>query len=171
MGTYKITPTRSYPPPERLRLLNNFLVPAPQNSAKCLAHYSVYAAAASGQRNRLSRGRSLPHPFPRPSSSRMPVPPTPGMTTATADSPLFMRIPAEIRRRILIEAFGERPMHFDLRLEHPPSLSKAHPPPPKYDRARAPDNPRPGTMRITRSGRTNPSLTSGSGATACAMLC
>ncbi|EAS34741.3 uncharacterized protein CIMG_00095 [Coccidioides immitis RS] len=54
-----------------------------------------------------------------------PLTSTPCLPSATANSALFQRIPPEIRRLILVEAFGESPMHFDLRLLHP---LKKHPP-------------------------------------------
>ncbi|OAA76810.1 hypothetical protein LEL_06494 [Akanthomyces lecanii RCEF 1005] len=39
---------------------------------------------------------------------------------ATADSPLFQRLPAEIRIQILTAAFGERTLHMDVLLSYPP---------------------------------------------------
>lgn len=39
--------------------------------------------------------------------------------TATDASPLFRRLPAEIRTQILMEAFGGRIMHMDFSLTHP----------------------------------------------------
>ncbi|KAK2736875.1 hypothetical protein FQN55_001370 [Onygenales sp. PD_40] len=56
---------------------------------------------------------TLPKSRARPLSA---IPPKPN---ATVKSRFFQLLPAEIRRRILIEAFGELPMHIDLRLEHP----------------------------------------------------
>ncbi|KAI8962026.1 hypothetical protein F5Y11DRAFT_357239 [Daldinia sp. FL1419] len=38
---------------------------------------------------------------------------------STAASSFFQRIPAEVRRMILIEAFGDRIVHLDLRFDHP----------------------------------------------------
>lgn len=38
---------------------------------------------------------------------------------ATASSPFFLRLPAELRRDILIEAFGDRTIHIDLSFDHP----------------------------------------------------
>lgn len=40
--------------------------------------------------------------------------------TAFGASSFFQKLPIEIRRRILIEAFGESTLHLDLCLEHPP---------------------------------------------------
>ncbi|EFW18124.1 conserved hypothetical protein [Coccidioides posadasii str. Silveira] len=54
-----------------------------------------------------------------------PLTSTPCLPSATANSALFQRVPPEIRRLILVEAFGGSPMHFDLRLLHP---LKKHPP-------------------------------------------
>ncbi|KAK8139612.1 hypothetical protein PG984_000735 [Apiospora sp. TS-2023a] len=56
---------------------------------------------------------SLPKERPRPLTA------TPCSPAATSRSSLFQLIPPEIRRAILIEAFGERTLHFDVRLEHP----------------------------------------------------
>ncbi|KAI1660568.1 hypothetical protein F4813DRAFT_298044 [Daldinia decipiens] len=56
---------------------------------------------------------SLPDDRPQPLAAISPLP------TATANSKFFKSLPSEIRRRILIEAFGERILHLDLRLEHP----------------------------------------------------
>jgi hypothetical protein len=39
---------------------------------------------------------------------------------ATSASPFFQLLPPEIRRDILISAFGDRTLHLDLRLVHPP---------------------------------------------------
>ncbi|KAL6886365.1 hypothetical protein HDV57DRAFT_387809 [Trichoderma longibrachiatum] len=38
---------------------------------------------------------------------------------ATADSPFFTRLPLEIRRKILVEAFGAQTVHMDLIYDHP----------------------------------------------------
>jgi hypothetical protein len=86
---------------------------------------------------RRRRRKKLPEPGEVDSSTPIPksflvegVPPrkaTLGTAAATSDSPLFKRIPPETRRRILIQAFGERPMHFDLRLMHPPSKHQPQP--------------------------------------------
>ncbi|KAI0849130.1 hypothetical protein F5Y00DRAFT_253063 [Daldinia vernicosa] len=56
---------------------------------------------------------SLPDDRPQPLVRTSPLP------AATANSKFFTSLPPEIRRRILIEAFGERILHLDLRLEHP----------------------------------------------------
>ncbi|KAI8959036.1 hypothetical protein F5Y11DRAFT_16880 [Daldinia sp. FL1419] len=60
----------------------------------------------------------LPDDRPRPLKEVAPLP------EATANSTFFQSLPPEIRRHILIKAFGERVLHLDLRLEHP--LRKAH---------------------------------------------
>ncbi|KAK2746820.1 hypothetical protein FQN57_002862 [Myotisia sp. PD_48] len=65
-----------------------------------------------------------PPPMPTlPPVRSRPLTAVPCAPSATANSDLFQRIPAEIRRRILIEAFGERHIHFDLRLL-PPLIKK-----------------------------------------------
>ncbi|KAI1373925.1 hypothetical protein F4677DRAFT_183936 [Hypoxylon crocopeplum] len=56
---------------------------------------------------------SLPEERLRPLTATAPSP------AATANSQFFQSLPPEIRHRILIEAFGERTLHLDLRLEHP----------------------------------------------------
>ncbi|KAM3496988.1 hypothetical protein MY10362_009642 [Beauveria mimosiformis] len=50
---------------------------------------------------------------------------------ATANSPLFQKLPAEIRIQILTAAFGQRTLHMDLLLSHPPCRSR----PNAHDRA------------------------------------
>lgn len=62
----------------------------------------------------------LPSPRPRvltpsPSHESLIV----SAATATENSPFFQNLPFEIRRRILLEAFGNVIVHMDLRLEHP----------------------------------------------------
>lgn len=64
----------------------------------------------------------LPVERPRPltpshESRLLPITPT----NATAKSDFFQCLPAEIRRQILIEAFGDRIMHMDLSYNHPVS--------------------------------------------------
>ena len=41
---------------------------------------------------------------------------------ANSASPFFQLLPPEIRRDILISAFGDRTLHLDLRLVHPPRV-------------------------------------------------
>jgi hypothetical protein len=58
----------------------------------------------------------LPKPRPhalKPSSS------TQDLTVSAKSSPLFDKLPPEIRRQNLILAFGDRTVHMDLILEHP----------------------------------------------------
>lgn len=52
-------------------------------------------------------------PSPAPATVAAPVP------SATSQSALFQRIPAEIRQRILVEAFGDQLVHMHLSLERP----------------------------------------------------
>ncbi|KAL4941576.1 hypothetical protein BDV06DRAFT_178101 [Aspergillus oleicola] len=59
---------------------------------------------------------------PMPTRTTQPCPPLsakPCLPSATAKSALFQHIPPEIRRIILIQAFGRRVIHFDLRLMFP----------------------------------------------------
>lgn len=56
---------------------------------------------------------ALPDVRPRPLTA------TTSDATATAESSFFQLLPSELRRRVLIEAFGARTLHLDLRLEHP----------------------------------------------------
>lgn len=78
---------------------------------------------------------SLPKPRPRH------LTPTPCSSAATSQSSLFRRIPPEIRRAILIAAFGQRTLHLDLKPEHPPrrrrifSSRKADEEPPRHANA------------------------------------
>lgn len=69
------------------------------------------------------RGRSSDHPpeLPAlPNPRPRPITPAPTDLVSTKESSLFFQVlPPEIRRRILIDAFGERTVHLDVRLEHP----------------------------------------------------
>ncbi|KAK7922956.1 hypothetical protein PG985_007027 [Apiospora marii] len=71
--------------------------------------------------NRGNRvNESLPPALPcLPDERPRPLTATPCSPAATSHSSLFQLVPPEIRRAILIEAFGERTLHFDVRLEHP----------------------------------------------------
>lgn len=72
-----------------------------------------------GRGNRVNE--SLPPALPSlPDERPRPLTATPCSPAATSRSSLFQLVPPEIRRAILIEAFGERTLHFDVRLEHPP---------------------------------------------------
>ncbi|KAK8048788.1 hypothetical protein PG994_010518 [Apiospora phragmitis] len=64
---------------------------------------------------------SLPPPPPPilPDERPRPLTAAPCAPAVTANSVFFQRVPPEIRRRILVEAFGARTLHLDLRLEHP----------------------------------------------------
>lgn len=59
---------------------------------------------------------SLPSPRPR---AITPPPSEPNLTSATANSPFFQRLPAELRHLILVFAFGNRAVHMDLELARP----------------------------------------------------
>jgi hypothetical protein len=80
----------------------------------------------------------LPSPRPRvltPSPSHESL--IASAATATANSAFFKDLPFEIRRKILLEAFGHVIVHMDLRLEHPILRSKdgADRNPPHYHRS------------------------------------
>ncbi|PGH35738.1 hypothetical protein GX50_01451 [[Emmonsia] crescens] len=62
--------------------------------------------------------RSLPIPRAHPLTA------TPPSLKATANSIFFQRIPPEIRRIILLYAFGEHIVHMDLHLAHPLEMEK-----------------------------------------------
>lgn len=93
-----------------------------------------------GRRERLNdqrprpmiRGTQLPDehllpPLPAlPAERPRPLTPSPShenlyqpAADATADSAFFQMLPPEIRRQILLEAFGKRCVHMDLRFDHP----------------------------------------------------
>jgi hypothetical protein len=55
-----------------------------------------------------------------PPRDRPVTPPSYAPSSATANSPFFAILPAEIRRQILIEAFGNSTLHIDLVYDHPP---------------------------------------------------
>ncbi len=54
---------------------------------------------------------------PTPSNTDVSVQPR---QDGTVNSPLFQKLPAEIRIQILTAAFGERTLHMDVLLSHPP---------------------------------------------------
>lgn len=86
-----------------------------------------------GQRARLMirgtqlRDEHLLPPLPvLPAERPRPLTPSPSdedlcqsVANATANSAFFQRLPPEIRRQILIEAFGGHAVHMDLRFDHP----------------------------------------------------
>lgn len=59
------------------------------------------------------------------SDARLPLTPSPSRenlsqsSSATSNSPLFRKLPPEIRRRILVAAFGDQTIHVDLVNDHP----------------------------------------------------
>ncbi|KAL4947316.1 hypothetical protein BDW69DRAFT_119004 [Aspergillus filifer] len=62
-----------------------------------------------------------------PPQTSPPCPPLsakPCLSSATAKSAFFQRLPSEIRRCILLEAFGGRIIHFDFRLMYPRNESR-----------------------------------------------
>lgn len=83
---------------------------------------------------KVGNGDSVEPPLPLlPRERRRPLTPTvmvfPDMDSTSnahmssmlhvSRSPIFMCLPPELRRSVLIEAFGERTLHLDLRLTHP----------------------------------------------------
>ncbi|RFU76615.1 hypothetical protein TARUN_5641 [Trichoderma arundinaceum] len=70
----------------------------------------------------------IPPPPKLPSERRAHLTPTPSRESlrpstdvaATAESSFFTKLPLEIRRKILIEAFGGQTVHMDLIYDHPP---------------------------------------------------
>ncbi|KAI1481831.1 hypothetical protein F4774DRAFT_423789 [Daldinia eschscholtzii] len=62
----------------------------------------------------------LPDEYPRPLEKISPSP------AATAKSRFFRDLPPEVRRRILVESFGERILHLDLRLANPIKKEQNH---------------------------------------------
>ncbi|KAL6872951.1 hypothetical protein J3F83DRAFT_760023 [Trichoderma novae-zelandiae] len=97
---------------------------------------------ARSNRKRASSGASLTLPPPPPllTIQDPPIPPHPRLPSqrrgrltpspsreslvsatnaAAADSPFFTRLPLEIRRKILVEAFGAQTVHMDLVYDHP----------------------------------------------------
>lgn len=95
---------------------------------------------ASGKRR---QAQDRPKPLVPPFASRSrPLTPTPSCTAsiafasaATADSAFFQHLPPEIRREILVAAFGGRTMHMSLEFNHPRQLvpsSDYRKPPERY---------------------------------------
>ncbi|KAI0144209.1 hypothetical protein F4776DRAFT_465250 [Hypoxylon sp. NC0597] len=79
-----------------------------------------FRRAKSGKRSKQRQAYLPPMPPPwLPAERPRPLTAIAGSPAATADSRFFQCLPAEIRHRILVEAFGERTLHLDLRLEHP----------------------------------------------------
>ncbi|KAI1403143.1 hypothetical protein F4819DRAFT_248097 [Hypoxylon fuscum] len=79
----------------------------------CLKRYTPGKRSKEPKLSPLPALPSLPDERPRPLTAIAPS------LVATANSRLFQSLAPEIRRRILVEAFGERTVHLDLRLEHP----------------------------------------------------
>jgi len=59
-----------------------------------------------------------PHP-PLPKRRTSSFSPGQPLESSTRESQLFQRLPAEIRRQILVAAFGRRTLHLDIRYSHP----------------------------------------------------
>ncbi|KAK7952229.1 uncharacterized protein PG986_007957 [Apiospora aurea] len=73
-----------------------------------------------------SREPLSPPPLPcLPDERPRPLTAAPCAPAATANSLFFQRVPPEIRRRILVAAFGDRTLHLDVRLEHPLRKTRA----------------------------------------------
>ncbi|KYK56088.1 hypothetical protein DCS_08054 [Drechmeria coniospora] len=92
---------------------------------------------------RIMRGRVDTSLRKLPAQRQRPLTPTPSSTmdmkdpgTVVAKSAFFQRLPVEIRRRILIEAFGGRTVHMDLIYDHEPRT-------PRRCRCPAPDEASP----------------------------
>ncbi|KAH6608520.1 hypothetical protein Trco_001866 [Trichoderma cornu-damae] len=82
--------------------------------------------APSASSRLLREAPPAPPPPKLPSRRRAQLSPTPSheslissAAAAAAKSPFFTKLPAEIRRKILIEAFGGRTVHMDLVYDHP----------------------------------------------------
>ncbi|KAL7924347.1 hypothetical protein ACQKWADRAFT_286491 [Trichoderma austrokoningii] len=91
-----------------------------------VARSSRKQRAPSESSPKLNEALSVP-PHPRlPSQRRARLTPTPSCEdlistsrAATANSSFFTKLPLEIRRKILIEAFGGQTVHMDLVYDHP----------------------------------------------------
>ena len=84
-------------------------------------HLKRFRRSQQSRKRRQSSPPALPSLLderPRPLTAIGPSP------EATANSGLFQSLPPEIRRHVLVEAFGERTLHLDLRLEHPLEKSR-----------------------------------------------
>ena len=77
---------------------------------------------------RKIEGEQKPPPLPLPPNGPVDIvtPASLADRAAIANSPLFQRLPSEIRRLILIEAFGDRGLHVDLSLEYPTTQQHHH---------------------------------------------
>ena len=88
-------------------------------------------AKLGGKKGKAKQAQEGPKPLVLPWTCRSsPLSPTPSCTdliasasAATADSAFFRRLPSEIRREILVMAFGNRTMHMSLEFNHPRQLS------------------------------------------------
>ena len=90
--------------------------------------------------------------LPAKRGRRLSIPPT--SDNATEASAFFVILPLEIRRKILIAAFGDQTIHLDLRLAHP--LQEPDPPPKNPFWARAGGSSRSASHGKTPSEETAP---------------
>lgn len=87
-------------------------------------------AKLGGKKGKPRQAQDGPKPLVLPWTCQSPLSPTPSRTdliasasAATADSAFFQHLPSEIRREILVMAFGNRTMHMSLEFNHPRQLS------------------------------------------------
>jgi hypothetical protein len=110
-------PASTNPPAHRLNTVNmhnGFLSWAQEKTAKLRSRKLRSGQCPDGPKELLSpwASRSLAL-SPTPSSANLGA-----SSTATSDSTLFQHLPPEIRRKILIAAFGDRTMHMSLQYDH-----------------------------------------------------
>ncbi|KAF4948693.1 hypothetical protein FGADI_9468 [Fusarium gaditjirri] len=79
--------------------------------------FMTWYVAKREKRNGIPEPPILPNPRPH---SLTPSPSTEALSQSRQDTPFFQILPHEIRRQILIEAFGGRTVHMDLTYNHPP---------------------------------------------------
>ncbi|KAF5536909.1 hypothetical protein FNAPI_11588 [Fusarium napiforme] len=85
---------------------------------KLLAWNPALGNAKRQNRQRIRQDPEMPRlPDPRPYT--LTPSPSQDQITTLAETVLFFRLPLELRRKILIHAFGDRTVHMDLSLAHP----------------------------------------------------
>ena len=99
--------------------------------SKLLTWFQDKRAKLRSKTGKARQAHNGPKPLVPPYTTRSrPLSPTPSFTdliasasAATADSAFFQHLPSEIRREILIMAFGDQTMHMSLEFNHPNQIS------------------------------------------------
>jgi hypothetical protein len=109
----------------------NFVIKKAKMYSKLLNWVRDKRAKLRSREANARQARDGPKPLLSPWTSRsIALTPTPSCTdlgpsasVAASDSAFFQHLPLEIRRKILIAAFGDRTMHMSLEFNHPRQLA------------------------------------------------